>query len=199
VRAVFALIIFFIVFFAIYFVHIKYFNVEVLFYSSIFDGILAAAITAIITHSSDYFGLYNQFEKALMTLVWLLVAYSIAISVPTVIDRSLSFYILEKLNQRGGGIQLARFEEVFTREYIHEHRLLDVRLTEQQKSGTIQIVDGCVLLTDWGRFLSRISRSFRSNLLPEKRLLMGEYSGDLTDPFRYSDNSVDYTCGERSE
>lgn len=41
-----------------------------------------------------------------------LLAYGFAISVPTVIDRSLSMYILEKLQQRGGGIQLAAFDTV---------------------------------------------------------------------------------------
>ena len=49
-----------------------------------------------------------------MLLVWLLLGYILAISVPTVLDRSLSFYILEKLQQRGGGIQQSRFNEVFT-------------------------------------------------------------------------------------
>ena len=43
----------------------------------------------------------------------------------------LEIGILEKLDQRGGGIQLAHFEEVFTKEYVREHRLVDVRLTEQ--------------------------------------------------------------------
>lgn len=113
---------------------------------------------------------------------------------PTVIDRSLSFYILEKIQQRGGGIQLDSFEQVFTQEYLKEHRLVDVRLTEQQSSGTIMIQDGCVKLTERGKRLASFSRYFRQNFLPKQRLLMGEYTDDLTDPFRNSEKLFNYEC-----
>jgi len=106
----------------------------------------------------------------------------------------LSFYILEKIQQRGGGIQQARFKEVFTEEYLPEHRLVDVRLTEQLESGTIRIVDGCVVLTERGHQLATFSRAFRMHLLPKRRLLMGKYSDDLTDPFRSSGASPGYEC-----
>jgi hypothetical protein len=129
-----------------------------------------------------------------MVCIWLLLGYSFAISVPTVIDRSLSFYILEKLQQRGGGIKLDAFDQVFTQEYVKEHRLMDVRLTEQQQSGTIVIRNGCVVLTDWGQTIATTSRFFRNHFLPKQRLLMGEYSDDLTDPFRNSVKRVDYQC-----
>jgi len=85
----------------------------------------------IILFKVKLFETFGLFEKFLINCIFLLVGYSIAISIPTVIDRSLSFYILEKINQRGGGIQLERFEEVFTREYVKEHRLEDVRITKQ--------------------------------------------------------------------
>jgi hypothetical protein len=127
-------------------------------------------------------------------LIWLLAGYAFAISVPTVIDRSLSFYILEKIQQRGGGIKLDSFEQVFTQEYVKEHRLVDVRLTEQLESGTIQINNGCVKLTEKGNRLASFSRAFRQNLLPKQRLLMGKYSDDLTNPFRNSLSESDYTC-----
>jgi hypothetical protein len=114
--------------------------------------------------------------------------------VPTVIDRSLSFYILEKLQQRGGGILQSRFAEVFTQEYLKEDRLVDVRLTEQLQSGTIRIENGCVQLTPKGDNLASFSRYFRAHLLPKQRLLLGTYSDDLTDPFRHSTMQVDYLC-----
>jgi hypothetical protein len=106
----------------------------------------------------------------------------------------LSFYTLEKLQQRGGAIQLVAFERVYATEYMKEHRLVDVRLTEQQQSGTITITDGCVRLTPRGDFLATASRLFRTYFLPKQRLLMGEYSSDLTDPFRSSTTTVDYLC-----
>ena len=90
--------------------------------------------------------------------------------------------------------QLNSFEDVFTKEYAKEHRLVDVRLTEQLASGTVTIQDGCVRLTDWGTKLAGFSRYFRQNFLPKERLLMGEYTDALTDPFRYSDKTIDYEC-----
>ena len=96
--------------------------------------------------------------------------------------------------KRGGGIQQSRFADVFTQEYLKEHRLVDVRLTEQLESGTIEISNGCVKLTDKGQRLAAASRYFRQNFLPKQRLLMGQYSSDLTDPFRQSEAIVDYQC-----
>jgi len=178
----------------VYIVHTRFFRVDVVFYSAIFDAVIAAAVTAGFLSVLGYFRQFNSFEISQTIVIWLLVGYALAISIPTVIDRSLSFYILEKLEQRGGGIRQDRFEEVITREYVKEHRLVDVRLTEQLESGTIVIEDGCVRLTARGETLANFSRYFRRHFLPGKRLLMGEYSADLTDPFR--DNSIrpDYGC-----
>jgi hypothetical protein len=83
---------------------------------------------------------------------------------------------------------------VFKEEYLKEHRLVDVRLTEQTESGTIVIRNGCVLLTDKGELLATFSRYFRQNWLPKRRLLLGSYSDALTDPFRTSPAVEDYKC-----
>jgi hypothetical protein len=168
--------------------------VNVVFYSAILDDVLATGLTLLVLAAIGWLRSFSRFEIAQMMCIWLLLGYSFAISVPTVIDRSLSFYILEKLQQRGGGIKLDAFDQVFTQEYVKEHRLVDVRLTEQQQSGTIIIRNGCVLLTDWGQTIATTSRYFRNHFLPKQRLLMGEYSDDLTDPFRNSVKRSDYQC-----
>lgn len=178
----------------VYFVHISYFKVSVVFYSALLDAVIATFASLIICRWVKWFRVFNAFETLQLICIWLLLGYSFAISVPTVLDRSLSFYILEKLQQRGGGIKLADFDKVFTQEYVKEHRLVDVRLTEQQQSGTIVIQDGCVKLTPWGQTLATSSRYFRNHFLPKQRLLMGTYSDDLTDPFRNSPSKVDYLC-----
>ncbi len=177
-----------------YWVHITFFRVNVVLYSAIVDSALATVVAAALLFGWRYFRIFNLFEKLQMAFIWLLAGCIFAISIPTVIDRSLSFYILEKIQQRGGGIQLDKFEEVFTKEYVKEHRLVDVRLTEQQELGTIIIENGCVKLTDRGIRLAAFSRFFRQNLLPKQRLLMGQYSDDLTDPFRHSEKVIGYEC-----
>ncbi len=179
---------------AIYWAHIHFFKVNVVFYAAIVDGVIATAVTLLLLWIIRPLRVFSGFERVLIVVVWLLIGYAYAISVPTVIDRSLSFYTLEKLQQRGGAIQLAAFERVYATEYMKEHRLVDVRLTEQQQSGTITITDGCVRLTPRGDLLATASRLFRTYFLPKQRLLMGEYSSDLTDPFRSSTTQVDYLC-----
>jgi hypothetical protein len=178
----------------VYYLHIRFFKVDVVLYSAILDAVIAAALMTLLLYARKEFRLFSNYEKAQLGVIWLLAGSLVALGLPTVIDRSLSFYILEKLQQRGGGIQQAKFEEVFTREYVKEHRLVDVRLTEQQVSGTIRIENGCVKLTDRGARLAAFSRFFRANLLPRQRLLAGSYTDDLTDPFRHSQVQTDYQC-----
>jgi len=194
IKALLASIAFLFMLLIFYVIHINFFQVDVVFYSALLDGVLATILVSLILFKARYFELFNYFEKFQMAIIWLLLGYAFAISVPTVLDRSLSFYILEKLQQRGGGIKVSSFEEVFTKEYVKEHRLVDVRLTEQQVSGTIVIREGCVKLTKRGQYLASFSRYFRQNFLPKQRLLAGEYTDALTDPFRNSSAASDYRC-----
>lgn len=179
----------------IYWGWMRWGRVNVVFYSAIGCAVAATAVAAIPVLRARAFATFSALEKTQLLLIWLLVGYAFAISVPTVIDRSLSFYLLEKLQQRGGGIREDAFADVFSKEYLVEHRLVDVRLTEQLESGTIQIHNGCVVLTERGQRLAHFSRWFRTNMLPRQRLLMGQYTADLTDPFRASAAPPsDYTC-----
>lgn len=178
---------------AAYLIHVNFIDVDVVFYAAIGDAVFAALVAFALLWL-PFAKSFNPFEKLQMLLIWLLLGYSFAISVPTVIDRSLSFYILEKLAQRGGGIREDAMKDVFTKEYVKEHRLVDVRLTEQMQSGTIVIENGCVKLTEKGKRLSEMSRYYRQHFLPKHRLLMGEYTDDLTNPFRNSVAAGDYEC-----
>jgi hypothetical protein len=180
---------------AFYIAHVWLLPVPVVLYSAIIDAVLAAAVTAIIMVLLRRILPLGGFEQLLLGCLWLVAGYGVAISVPTVLDRSLSFYILEKLQQRGGGIRADRFEDVFVNEYMPEFRLIDVRLTEQLQSGTITLEDGCVRLTARGQLLASVGGFFRTNLLPKQRLLMGEYSDALVDPFANSRKGViGYEC-----
>lgn len=189
-----ATLIFLIMLISVYYLHISFFKVNVVFYASIADGFIAVLISAFFLWAWTFFNVLDNFEKLLIIIIWLLLGYSWAISVPTVIDRSLSFYILEKLQQRGGGIKLESIKDVFIYEYIPEHRLMDVRLTEQIESGTIEIKNDCVKLTAKGNNIATFGRFFRNNFLPKQRLLLGEYTDDLTNPFRKDVNQFIYQC-----
>lgn len=194
VRALLATVAFVVVLLIVYYIHMRYFRVGVVLYSTIFDAFLSVVIVAGAGFVLRAFAGFSRLELIQLVAIWLLGGYIFAISVPTVIDRSLSFYILEKLQQRGGGIREDAFRQVFTEEYVREHHLVEVRLTEQLQSGTIEIHDGCVRLTERGERLATFSRFYRRNLLPTHRLLMGKYTDALTDPFRDSQMSSDYRC-----
>ncbi|MES2976214.1 MAG: hypothetical protein V4757_21525 [Pseudomonadota bacterium] len=177
-----------------YVAYINLMRVDVVFYASIASALIAVGIFGIALFGLRFFAAFTVFEKTQQLVICGLVGYVFAISAPTVIDRSLSFYILEKLQQRGGGIQLAKFDHVFKVEYMREHRLLDIRLTEQAESGTLVIEGGCVKLTERGERLASFSRFFRKFLLPKKRLIRGEYTDQLVDPFSASEAAPDYAC-----
>lgn len=193
-ETIFSTIIFVCLLFIIYWLHVRFFNVNVVFYAAILDAIIATVLSAIIIYAVKVFFYLGNYEKFLIIVIWFLSGYAFAISVPAVIDRSLSFYILEKIQQRGGGIKLDRMSDVFTQEYMKEHHLVDVRLTEQLQSGTIEIDHECVKLTEKGKKIALISRFFRKNFLPKHRLLMGTYTDALTDPFSNSIAAPDYLC-----
>jgi hypothetical protein len=177
-----------------YWIYIQLFQVNVVLYSSMLTVVLA--IIPIVYLLFVYkVNLFNLFEKFLICALFILYGYSIAISLPTVIDRSLSFYLLEKINQRGGALKQESFEVIFKNEYLIEHRLMDIRLTEQLESGTITIENNCVTLTPKGKNFVHFSQFFRRNFLPKKRLIMGEYTDDLVDPLKQTnDNNFNDGC-----
>lgn len=179
---------------AIYVVHALYFRVNVVFYSALLDVSLATTAAALFLIFLPRFRPLGSTERFLLITVCLLGGYAFAISVPTVVDRSLSLYILEKIDQRGGGIQRDALERIFIDEYMSEYRLVDVRLTEQLQSGTVTLKQDCLLLTPKGKLIASLSHVFRTHLLAKQRLLMDRYSGELTQPFRDSPGATVYSC-----
>ena len=180
---------------AFYVVHVWLLPVPVVLYSAVTDAVLAAAVTVGVMVALRRRLPFGAFEQVLLGALWIVAGCAVAVTVPTILDRSLSFYILEKLQQRGGGIRADRFEDVFVNEYMPEFRLIDVRLTEQLASGTVTLEDGCVRLTARGEALASFGRFFRTTLLPKQRLLMGEYTDALVDPFARSPKGpIGYEC-----
>lgn len=180
----------------LYAVHVRFLPVDVVLYSALQDALAALVVLVAAVAALRRLLPFNSFETMLLVVVWFLGGYAFAISVPTVLDRSLSFYILEKLEQRGGGIRRDAIGRMFAEEYLPEYRLVDVRLTEQVESGTVVIEDGCVKLTSHGARLAAVSRFFRTHLLARKRLLADGYTDALIDPFKNSPKGrIGYECG----
>lgn len=175
-----------------YYLFVNYLYVDVLLYDSVNLVVIVATLISIVTGKKFLF--QSWYDKFLQWVISLLLGYALVITFPTIIDRSLSFYFLEKLQQRGGGIQLAAFEDIFTQEYSKEHRLVDIRITEQIQSGMLTIENNCVLLTSKGNRTATFSLWFRQHFLPKKRLLNDEYTDVLVNPFADSIALYDYRC-----
>ena len=177
----------------IYTIYINQFNVNVLLYSSLFCVLISLTIATIFLFSIKV-KYVNFFEKILILIICALTGYSLVLSLPTVIDRSLSFYILEKLDQRGGGIKVDKMDIVFTKEYLKEHRLIDIRLTEQLKTKTVIIDKNCLRLTSKGKKVVRFSNIFRQYFLPKQRLIRDKYTDELISPLDNEIDIPDYLC-----
>lgn len=145
-------------------------KVDVVLYSAIGCGALAAAITGLLLGKASLFRCFNGFEKTLLTIIFALFSYILAISIPTIIDRSLSIYMLEKLADTPNGISKKEFSELVAHEYIESYHAVDIRLIEQLKSGTVLIdKDSRVYLTNEGEKIVKFSRFFKSYLLAKNR------------------------------
>jgi len=184
---------FFILLISINYIHFNFYEVNVVLYSSILDVFIAVLITILIVKKVKFFRVnFSNFEIFQSLVIIVLLGYAFAITIPTIIDRSLSFYILEKIQERGGGMKINSFENLFKSEYMIDHRLVDIRLTEQLESGSIIVNKDCVKLTEKGQSLVIFSQFYRKYFLPKNRLLMGEYSDYLIRNNLNKINSYEY-------
>ncbi len=179
---------------AVNWAHFSLLPVDVVFYGALQDTAIAIVIAGLIS----WYGIFRRQVAPLVffqqLVIFALLGYVFAITVPTVIDRSYSIYLLEKLQQYDGRLKQSAFDHAVTEEFMREHRLSDVRLTEQLESGTIRIENGCVVLTQRGQQVASFARWYRQHMLPGKRLLMGHYSDALTDPFRQPSQLGRFRC-----
>lgn len=193
--ALLVLVVGFAAFLIVNFIHFRFFPVHVVLYDSILDLCIAVALMIPLLGVLKFATRrLTRFEIALTLCVLFLTGSLYAILVPTVIDRSLSIYFLEKLDQRGGGIRRDAWNDIIKDEFFREHRIADIRLTEQINSGTIKLVGDCTVLTPLGMAVVAYTRYFRTHFLPRRREIMGTLTDDLTDPFRHSVAAPPYTC-----
>jgi hypothetical protein len=181
------------IFFLINLLHFRFLRVEVLMYAAFLDILVASALVAIAIALTGWLQLAS-IEVFFAIVIGALISAIYVILVPTLIDRSLSVYMLEKIHQRGGGIRKDAFLDIWRGEYLLEYRVVDTRLTEQVASGTLVIRDGCVLLTPRGKAAVGFTAFVRRHLLPQKRDILGDITDELTDPFRNSSPTAGYTC-----
>jgi len=154
----------------IYFIHINYFKIDVVFYAALSDVCISIFLIALVLFFIDKKSAFSKFEKLLLVIIFSLIGYILSMSIPALIDRSLSFYMLEKVQQSHSGIDRKKFDELFIKDFVQQYNMIDVRLTEQLISGTIFIENDCVKLTTKGQIIAEFSSNFRRHWLQVDRL-----------------------------
>ena len=185
-------------FFVVNFVHFEYFPVRVVLYACVLDALIASALVA----AAGAFiarGTLDRIDTGLSFMLANAIVLLYSIMGPTVIDRSLSLYIVEKVEQRGGQVSEAAMDDIFIHEYLPEFRVVDVRLTEQLQSGTLRRENGCLRLTERGAAIAAFAKWYRRTLLPRRRVVLGEETDELRRPFEHGTQNVNVACDPAPE
>jgi len=87
--------------------------------------------------------------------------------IPTVLDRSLSIYMLQKLDSNSK-IHISTWETDIENNYFKDYKVFETRLVEQKVSGSIvEDVNSFISITDRGERIVRLTNFYRE-LLAEK-------------------------------
>lgn len=180
-------------FLLINFLHFEFLPVQVLLYACLQDALVASVI-AVAAVRLFAPGALDVIDSALSFGLANAAIAIYAIMGPTVIDRSLSLYIVEKVELHGGAVAESAVSAIFVEEYLPEFNVVGVRITEQLRSGTLTLDDGCLRLTARGAALAAFTRWYRAHFLPRRRMVLGEETDALRRPFEGRRLEVNATC-----
>ena len=164
------LLLFVLIFFIINFLHFLFFEVSVVLYALIFDIFISSLLFTLITFKN-----HKTYYKSSVTYIFfilftinLLITYSIL--VPTAIDRSLSIYMLEKIDESNGPLDIQKFETQISETYFYEMDVFEIRINEQKETGSIKIENNEITLTKKGEILLSFFNFVKCHFLPKKRI-----------------------------
>ncbi len=78
---------------------------------------------------------------------------------PVTFDRSITMFLLARIERQDGALDARALEEVFAHEYLGDMRQIDRRIAEQSLSGNIRVIGGHIVLTTQGRRLLNGARA----------------------------------------
>lgn len=132
----------------------------------LFDLMFEVAMVSIIA----FLGVGLVFRRSFRPVtqgVWLALTLATgmlyAVLVPTVLDRSLSIYILSKIDP-DRGTSISRLSEEVQADYFKDYDVIAVRLNEQSLSGNLAIAGDRVMVTPRGRRVAALTAWYRSRI-----------------------------------
>ena len=129
-------------------------GIPILFYR----GIAAAAVTspllalllAIVGRRAAWLDLSTIVGATALSLAF---NTSFLIVFPVTFDRSVTMFLLARIEREDGLLDRAALEQVYTREYLGDMQQIDRRIQEQSLSGNIRVEQGRIHMTAQGKRL----------------------------------------------
>lgn len=128
-------------------------GMPVLFYRG-----LALAVVAALLLCAIGIGLRRRLRIDSATLAGA-VAISLSFNIcflvifPVTFDRSISMFLLARIERQDGQLDSQGLKQVFAMEYLDEMQQIDRRIAEQSLSGNIRVTQGRISITPQGRQL----------------------------------------------
>lgn len=117
------------------------FPAEIIFY----QGLYIIFITSSAFFLFSYFRFRNLDLSALSALIIILAGYSFHITIPSLLDRSISLYILGLSNQNTP-TSIQDYRQSFYSGFIENNQAVEKRMREQEKTGNLTCnKEGCLL------------------------------------------------------
>lgn len=134
-------------------------HISILFYRGIMLAFMAAAIMLLVGIMAR-----RRLRLDLSTMIGataLTLAFNLCFLVvfPVTFDRSITMFLLARVEQRDGQLDARSLEQIFARDYLGAMHQIDRRISEQRLSGNIVVIQGHIHLTPQGRILMNGARA----------------------------------------
>ncbi len=125
-------------------------GIGILFYRGVFIAVVTAAILLICG-----IRLRQRLRLDPATIVGgaaLSLAFNICflITFPVTFDRSITMFLLSRIERQDGQLTAPMLEQLFVREYLGDMRQIDRRVAEQTLSGNVRVQQGHIHMTAQG-------------------------------------------------
>lgn len=158
-----AILIFFFIGLVIYVLTLMALNSARLFY----DGLLAVFFILVVSYAGvgllyKYIG-HRMSDIEPQTLfaaafAGAMLVYSFHITLPVIIDRSISLFVLSRMEGRNAGVSVEKLQESFLTGYVQNYSAVCRRLEEQVISGNIVFKDKKYYLAENGEYILKALR-----------------------------------------
>lgn len=150
---------------AFFFAGMGVYIMTLLFYDSTrlyYDGLLAVLVMLFISYATvaAFFAKKKGNEssasrQSLYTAAFAgaILVYAFHITLPTIIDRSISLFVLSRMEGSAEGVRVEELQKAFLEGYVQSNNAVCRRLDEQLTSGNISFRDGKYYIAPAGHFI----------------------------------------------